>query len=102
MHVSDFGGGLWGLSKDASVVLPPQVLLDWELKHGAGLAKRCAGAVAGDFHVCEPVLRRTSDIKEGWGSLFCCSASKRNVCRLHGMDMRLRATLEQLIGALNR
>ena len=69
--------GLWGASTSPDQLVPAAAL--GEVSKGFTQADSRKKA-NDDINVQAPVPSRKSEIKHGWGSVFGCTASKRNIC----------------------
>jgi hypothetical protein len=81
--------GIFGDSSDKHHVILPQALLDVPMSQNA--LKSSARKVAQSGSVRHPVPQRSSTIIGGWGSLYGCHASHKNVCRTHVQDINVSA-----------
>ena len=76
---------LWGVHADRAYVMEPTAIVDFVRDGGKGVVWR------------DEQLRVQAQAEErcrnhgGWARLYGCTASRKNVCRVHGADSRARA-----------
>lgn len=91
---------LWGKSTDRAHMLPPAVVAGFE-KSTRQSRSAARAALHDKVVVRNPVPKRKEDIQDNWGHLTHCRASKKNVCRQHGMSRGRARDLDAMCAMLS-
>jgi hypothetical protein len=94
--------GLWGASKNAKHLIDPDVLMKFAQSRGSKAAIACeTQAAAEGRRVKLGAPKRSRDVTDDWGSIFCCQSQCKNVCRRHGAGLALAPALDAMVSKIN-